>query len=414
MIDISLAASLLKATPSSAQILFIGDPDQLPPVGAGQVLADLLKSNLVPRFRLTKIFRQAKESSIIRFAHNINSGEVPKIISPLKVHDAYKLKHDCLFLDADEATQEQLKLIRQVKQITHSITKENPEYLIKFKDEWGGKVTQNQEGHIDIDKLYRPHVEKDEDIRAPVIQIPDKFRHANLEQIANSPSKTAQLSAVLKSIHPWSSLRLGLTALDTVIRVYTHSIKKWIGSDIEIQLLTPQVRGTLGTLNLNESLQKVCNPESPHKPQLQLGRKTLRTGDRVIQTKNNYDLGVFNGDIGKIMDINTEDGSCIVLFSGGSENRTIQFKREDLNEVQLAYAITIHKSQGSEFEAVIIPVVGQHFNMLYRNLIYTGLTRAKKIAVFVGSRKALTMAVNQIDNRKRQTLLPLLIETPHL
>jgi exodeoxyribonuclease V alpha subunit len=125
----------------------------------------------------------------------------------------------------------------------------------------------------------------------------------------------------------------------------------------------------------------------------------------VIQTRNNYDLGVFNGDIGRIIEIDTEGLSCHVSFSGGDGRREVIFEREDLNELSLAYAITIHKSQGSEFQVVIIPVLGQHFNMLFRNLIYTGLTRAKKLAVFVGSRKALAMAVNKIDNRKRQTAL---------
>ena len=406
MLDISLAASLLKATPTSAQILFIGDPDQLPSVGAGRVLSDLLQSDVIPRFRLTKIFRQAQESSIIRFAHEINSGQVPQIISPLKVPDAYHLNHDCLFLDADEATQDQLKFIRQVRLVAQSLTEDNESYLLKFKDEWAGKIVKSNENEgIEVDKLYRPPIEDDKEVKAPTLTIPDKFRHVNLSTLANSKSEMEQLAAVLKSIHPWSSLRFGLTAVETVLRVYTHSIKNWLGREAEIQVLTPQVRGTLGTLNLNESLQKICNPESPHKRQISMGRKILRVGDRVIQTRNNYDLGIFNGDIGKITDIDIEDSSCTVLFTGGLDNRNVVFKRDNINELQLAYAITIHKSQGSEFEVVIIPIFGQHFNMLFRNLIYTGLTRAKKLAIFVGNRKALTMAIRQADNRKRQTAL---------
>ena len=270
-------------------------------------------------------------------------------------------------------------------------------------------MVKSTEG-IQIDELYRPQFKDDEEVRAPVLTIPDKFRHVDLSTLANSPSEREQLAVVLKSLHPWSSLRFGLTAVETVLRVYTQSVKKWLGRDAEIQVLTPQVRGTLGTLNLNESLQKTCNPESPDKRQISIGHKTLRMGDRIIQTRNNYDLEVFNGDIGKIVDINTEEVSCQILFSEGGESRT--FKRENLNEIQLAYAITIHKSQGSEFEVVIIPILGQHFNMLFRNLIYTGLTRAKKLAIFVGNRKALTMAIRQMDNRKRQTALKQLIESP--
>jgi exodeoxyribonuclease V alpha subunit len=141
---------------------------------------------------------------------------------------------------------------------------------------------------------------------------------------------------------------------------------------------------------------------------ISIGYSKNRVGDRVIQTRNNYDLGVFNGDIGRITQVNTESMNCEVCFSSGEE-RNILFDKEDLSDLSLAYAITIHKSQGSEFQVVIIPVLGQHFNMLFRNLIYTGLTRAKKLAVFVGSRKAFAMAVGQIDNRKRQTALSELI-----
>jgi exodeoxyribonuclease V alpha subunit len=126
----------------------------------------------------------------------------------------------------------------------------------------------------------------------------------------------------------------------------------------------------------------------------------------VIQIRNNYDLGVYNGDIGKINSIDLENYQCQVQFG---KQASVVYKKDDLTEIALAYGITIHKSQGSEFEAVIIPVATQHFKMLFRNLIYTGLTRAKTLCVFVGSRKALSMAVKQIDNRKRQTALTSLI-----
>jgi exodeoxyribonuclease V alpha subunit len=209
---------------------------------------------------------------------------------------------------------------------------------------------------------------------------------------------------VLKSVHPWSTLHHGLTAADTVVRLYTKTIPEWLGRNAEIQVLTPQVRGTLGTLNLNESLQRTSNPEAPDKRQIQIGGRLFRVGDRVIQTRNNYDLGVFNGDIGCVTMVETEEMTCEVRFSSGEE-RVVLYEKEALTELTLAYAITIHKSQGSEFQAVIIPVLGQHFNMLFRNIIYTGLTRAKKLAIFVGTRKAFAMAVGQIDNRKRQTAL---------
>ena len=137
-----------------------------------------------------------------------------------------------------------------------------------------------------------------------------------------------------------------------------------------------------------------------------MGERIYREGDRVIQTRNNYDLGVYNGDIGRIKAIDLENYSCLIQFG----KIDVTYEREDLAEINLAYAITIHKSQGSEFSAVIIPVTTQHFKMLFRNLIYTGLTRAKHLCVFVGSRKALALAIKQIDNRKRQTALTQLIK----
>jgi exodeoxyribonuclease V alpha subunit len=403
MLDISLSASLLKAIPKGAQVLFIGDPDQLPSVGAGDVLSDLLKTKSVPRFRLTKVFRQAQASSIIRFAHEINSGSVPRIISPLAKPNAFTEGHDCLFVDADEATQDQIKFIQRAKFAIEQTLKDDTGHLIKLGEEWKGRLQKTVEG-IEVDKLYRPDEIDEQSIRAPVLTIPEKFKHVDLNILAKAESNTKELMAVLKSVHPWSSLNYGLSAVETAVRLYTKTVPEWLGKDIEIQILTPQVRGTLGTLSINESLQKIANPESPNKRQIQVGARILRVGDRVIQTRNNYDLGVFNGDIGRVTQVDSEDMTCEVRFSGGDE-RIVNFEKEDLSDLTLAYAITIHKSQGSEFPVVIIPVLGQHFNMLFRNLIYTGLTRAKKLAVFVGSRKAFAMAVGQIDNRKRQTAL---------
>lgn len=408
MLDIGLAASLLKAVPKGAQVLFIGDPDQLPSVGAGDVLSDILKTQSLPRFRLTKVFRQAQASSIIRFAHEINGGSVPRIISPIARPNAFAEGHDCLFVDADEATQDQIKFIQRAKFAIEQTLKEETGHLVKLGEEWKGRLQKTSEG-VEVDQLYRPEEIDEQSIRDPVLTIPEKFKHVDLSVLAKAESNTKELMAVLKKVHPWSSLNYGLSAVETAVRLYTKTIPEWLGKGVEIQILTPQVRGTLGTLSLNESLQKISNPEAPNKRQVQVGARILRVGDRVIQTRNNYDLGVFNGDIGRVTQVDSEDMTCEVCFSGG-EDRVVFFEKEDLTDLSLAYAITIHKSQGSEFQVVIIPVLGQHFNMLFRNLIYTGLTRAKKLAVFVGSRKAFAMAVGQIDNRKRQTALADLIE----
>ena len=403
MLDISLAASLLKAVPRGAQVLFIGDPDQLPAVGAGDVVMDLLKTQTVPRFRLTKVFRQAQASSIIRFAHEINSGAVPRIISPLAKPSAFAEGHDCLFVDADEATQDQVRFIGRARDAIEQTLKQPEGPLIRLGEEWVGRLQKVSDG-VEVDSLYRPELIDEQSVRAPALTIPEKFKHVDLAKFAKAESTTKELMTVLKSVHPWSSLHYGLTAVETAVRLYTKTVPGWLGENAEIQILTPQVRGALGTLSLNESLQRIANPESPKKSQIQVGARLFRVGDRVIQTRNNYDLGVFNGDIGRVTQVDSEDMTCEVCFSAG-EGRIVNYEKEDISDLSLAYAITIHKSQGSEFQAVIIPVLGQHFNMLFRNLIYTGLTRAKKLAVFVGSRKAFAMAVGQIDNRKRQTAL---------
>jgi exodeoxyribonuclease V alpha subunit len=172
-------------------------------------------------------------------------------------------------------------------------------------------------------------------------------------------------------------------------------------------VLTPQVRGSLGTLNLNLAIQNAINPEKSGVKQIIIGDRIYREGDRVIQMRNNYDLGVYNGDIGKIKRIDLENYKCQVQFR---KQVIVKYEKDNLTEIGFAYGITIHKSQGSEFEVVIIPVATQHTKMLFRNLIYTGLTRAKKLCVFMGSRKALSIAVRKIDNRHRQTVLTLLVE----
>jgi len=238
-------------------------------------------------------------------------------------------------------------------------------------------------------------------------KVPDKFEHVNLEQLNKSSNDVEALKMVMKQIHPWSSLHYGLSAVDAVVKLYLQWIPKYHGSDTEIQILTPMTRGSLGTVNLNQVIQQQANPPGAAKCELRVGERIFREGDRVIHRRNNYDLNVFNGDIGRIVSIDNENLTCVVAFF--PDGREVSYRKEDIIELDLAYAITIHKSQGSEFQAVIIPVLTQHFKMLYRNLIYTGLTRAKKLAVFVGSRRALSMAVNQQDTSLRQTALESLL-----
>jgi exodeoxyribonuclease V alpha subunit len=158
-------------------------------------------------------------------------------------------------------------------------------------------------------------------------------------------------------------------------------------------------------------IQQAINPSAANKPQIKVGERIFRVGDRVIHRRNNYDLEVFNGDIGYIKSINSEGLTMIINFL--PDGREVEYLKENIVELDLAYAITIHKSQGSEFSAVIIPVLTQHFKMLYRNLIYTGLTRAKKLAVFVGTRRAMTMAIRQQDTALRQTALEQLLAQQH-
>jgi exodeoxyribonuclease V alpha subunit len=185
-------------------------------------------------------------------------------------------------------------------------------------------------------------------------------------------------------------------------------IPKYRGRECEVQVLSPMTRGSLGTMSLNTMIQEAANPPSAGKHQLKVGERIFRTGDRVIHRRNNYDLGVFNGDIGEIVQIDNEALACTVSFF--PDHRTVDYQRDDIVELDLAYAITIHKSQGSEFEIVIIPVLTQHFKMLFRNLLYTGLTRARRLAVLVGTRKAMAMAVRNQDTSRRQTMLKALLE----
>lgn len=390
MLDISLTASLLKAIPLESQILFIGDADQLPSVGAGNVLRDIIASGTVPCFELKKVFRQAQESLIIRYAHQVNNGDMPYIDSPFKNPEIWQQKADCLFMDSDEATKEQLNFIARIKRFYKS---ELPEQINKAEPE---------------SNLYEFRVNEPVASYERELTIPKKFQHVDLEKLYRAKGRADELLSVLKKVHPWSSLHYGLSAFNMVGKLYLEWIPKYFMEKTEIQILSPMTRGSLGTLSLNQMIQESANPAQKGKGQLSVGERIFRIGDRVIHRRNNYDLNVFNGDIGTIRKIDTEELTLSVSFF--PDSRIVEYTRDAIPELDLAYAITIHKSQGSEFEAVIIPVLTQHFKMLFRNLIYTGLTRAKKLAVLVGTRKALALSVKNQDTSQRQTLLKELLQ----
>jgi exodeoxyribonuclease V alpha subunit len=296
MLDLFLAHSLLKAIPLDAQLLLVGDIDQLPSVGPGSVLSDLMRSGKVPVVRLTEVFRQAQASHIVRNAHRINHGEFPALESM-----SNQPQSDCLWLTAPEAVQ-------------------------------------------------------------------------------------------------------GVQAIQDFVSVLVPQLG--FNAARDVQVLCPMTRGEVGTRNMNQVLQQLINPPLPGKPEIVRGGVTLRVGDRVIQKVNDYNRDVFNGDLGMITDIDPEDRSAIVKYS----DRVAVYDAADLNEIALAFAVTIHKSQGSEYPVVILPIYMQHYLMLSRNLIYTGLTRARQLAVVVGPQKAIALAVRQVKDQNRYTRLAQRIE----
>ncbi|MDU9050584.1 MAG: AAA family ATPase [Candidatus Electrothrix sp. Rat3] len=383
MLDISLSASLLKAVGDDTAVLFIGDADQLPSVGAGNVLRDMIASTVIPTYTLKTIFRQARESRIITYAHQINQGTSPRIDSPFKQPGIWQ-EADCFFIDSDEATKAQLSFIARTKQHVETIEEREEASADPFA--------------FDADSLESSYQR---------FELPEQFSHVNLQALSTAEGPAGELAAVAKKVHPWSSLYYGMTAVDVVQRLYTEWIPKYCGPNCEIQVLSPMIRGSLGTASLNKTLQQAVNPGQQGRAEIMVGEKIFRVGDRVIHRRNNYDLGVFNGDIGRITAVNNEAMTLHVCFL--PDQREVEYQREQITELELAYAVTIHKSQGSEFEVVILPVLTQHFRMLFRNLVYTGLTRARKLAVFVGTRKALAMAVHNQDTGLRQTALRELI-----
>lgn len=285
MIDLLLMNNLMKAIPAGMRLVLVGDIDQLPSVGAGNVLRDIIDSKRIPVIRLTRIFRQAQESRIVMSAHAINKGVFP---------DTSNGKNTDFFF----------------------IQQEDPEQAVDT-----------------IVKLVKE-------------RLPNAYKR------------------------PTS----------------------------DIQVLTPMQRGVVGAANLNMALQTVLNPG-----QVSLNRSgySFRQGDRVMQLRNNYDKEVFNGDLGYIERVDMEDRTLFVCF----DERTVEYDVSELDELTLAYATTIHKSQGSEYPIVVMPVLMTHYVMLQRNLIYTGITRAKKICVLVGTKKALSFAIRNLSVLKRNTKL---------
>ncbi len=286
MLDAPLAHAIVAALPEAARLVLVGDVDQLPSVGPGCVLADLIRSGAVDVVRLTEIFRQARQSSIVLNAHRINHGEVPD----WKGGEG----SDFFFIERNE-----------------------PEAVVETVLELVGQ------------------------------RIPSRF---GLDPMA------------------------------------------------DVQVLTPMNRGLLGVANLNAALRELLNPKGK---EVVRGNRLLRLGDKVMQTRNNYELEVFNGDLGRITAIDAEEHEVRVSFDG----RLVTYAFADLDELAPAYACSIHKSQGSEYPAVVLPIHTQHYVMLERNLVYTALTRARKLAVLVGQKRALAIAVGNARTRRRFTLL---------
>lgn len=288
MVDVLLMQSLLKAVPDHASLLIVGDIDQLPSVGPGQVLADIIGSGAVPVVRLTEVFRQAARSKIITTAHAINAGRMPDLAPPDGEADFY-------FVPAADPEQ-------AVSRIVELVSK----------------------------------------------RIPTRFGFDPIR---------------------------------------------------DIQVLCPMNRGGVGARSLNIELQAALNPAGEKK--VERFGWTFAPGDKVMQIENDYDKDVYNGDIGMIEDVDLDEGELAVNFDG----RSVTFLFGELDTLVPAYAATIHKSQGSEYPAVVIPVMTQHYAMLQRNLIYTGVTRGKKLVVLVGQTRAVAIAVKNVSGRRRWSKL---------
>src|SRR5580693_223346 len=288
MVDVLLMNALVKAIPDKAAPRIVGDVDQLPSVGPGQVLTDVIASGAVPVVRLTEVFRQAAESRIIVNAHRINQGVIPDLRKPEAASDFY-------FVEADDPETAVARIIELVR-----------------------------------------------------TRIPRRF------------------------------------GLDPIR---------------DVQVLCPMNRGGVGARSLNIELQAALNPAGDRK--VERFGWTFAPGDKVMQIENDYDKEIYNGDIGYIDDVSSEDSELTATFDG----RTVIYGFGELDTLVPAYAATIHKSQGSEYPAVVIPVMTQHYTMLQRNLLYTGVTRGKKLVVLVGQKKAVAIAVRNVSGRRRWSKL---------
>ncbi len=289
MVDIQLMAAVLDALPADAGLVLVGDVDQLPSVGPGEVLRDLIESGMVPVARLTTIFRQAAHSGIVRVAHELNAGEIPQ-----------------------------------------------------FDDRPDGQAF---------------FIERDDPVGA-------------------------------------------VAAIKTMVQ---QRIPRAFGLDplLDVQVITPVHAGPVGTVALNDGLREVLNPPRPDKAEIERFGRKLRAGDKVMQIRNNYDLLVFNGDIGHIEALDPDEGLALVRF----DERGVEYELDDLDQLVPAFAITCHKSQGSEFPAVVMPLFTAHFVMLRRNLVYTAVTRAKQVLVLVGEPRALQIAATTPGSGQRHTRL---------
>ena len=292
MIDTTLMDHFLEAVPSASRLILVGDVDQLPSVGAGAVLLDLIESGTIPVVRLDHIFRQAADSFITVNAHKVRRGEVPDFSRLIQKDNAEKELLDFYF-----------------------IKESNPEKI--------------------VEKILLMSTER----------IPQRFE------------------------------------LDPML---------------EIQVLTPMHRGVTGSLHLNRKLQEKMNPAGislEHREQL------FRIGDKVMQQQNDYEKQVFNGDLGRIVNCDPKTKELHVQF----EQEIVHYKAKELDQLSLAYAITVHKSQGSEYAAVILPLTTHHYMMLQRNLLYTAITRGKQLVVLIGTESAIRMAVENEGTMRRFT-----------
>ena len=317
MVDVVLANQLFRAVPEHAALLLVGDSDQLPSVGPGSVLAEIIGSDRAPTVRLTEIFRQAGSSRIVVNAHRINRGELP----------------------------------------------EYPK--APSRAEGAGAASEAGSGSH------------------PGSGAPTRANPADPSDFYVIPVRDAE------------------EARDRLLQVVTERIPRRFGFDpmVDLQVLTPGRRGGLGAAALNAELQSRLNPD----PRARVNRfgTTYARGDKVLQTVNDYQKEVFNGDIGRIASVDLEEQTVTVDFEG----RQAPYEFSELDELSLAYAITVHKSQGSEFPAVVMPLTTQHYMLLERNLVYTGVTRGKRLVVLVAEPRALAIAVRRFESVQRRSRL---------